>query len=39
MKIGVMGAGNIGGTLSRVWAAKGHEIMFGARDTQSPKVP
>lgn len=38
MKIAVIGAGNIGGVLSKAWAAKGHEMMLGARDTQSPKV-
>ncbi|MBI1876796.1 MAG: NAD(P)-binding domain-containing protein, partial [Chloroflexi bacterium] len=38
MKVGVIGAGNIGGTLARLWADKGHEIMLGARDHQSPKV-
>jgi predicted dinucleotide-binding enzyme len=38
MKIGVIGAGNIGGTLSRLWAEKGHEIMLAGRDDQSPKI-
>lgn len=38
MKIGVIGTGNIGGTLGKLWADQGHEIMFGMRDTQSAKV-
>ena len=32
MKIGVVGAGNIGGTLGKKWAAQGHEICFGVRN-------
>jgi predicted dinucleotide-binding enzyme len=38
VKIGILGAGNIGGTLGQQWAAAGHEIMFGARDVNSAKV-
>ena len=38
MKIGIIGAGNIGGTLGRAWAAKGHEVVFGVRDPRGPKV-
>jgi NADPH-dependent F420 reductase len=38
MKIGVIGVGNVGGTLGKAWAAKGHEVMFGVRDPQSDKV-
>jgi hypothetical protein len=30
--IAVIGAGHIGGTLGRKWAAAGHEVTFGARD-------
>jgi 8-hydroxy-5-deazaflavin:NADPH oxidoreductase len=29
MRIGILGAGNVGGTLGKLWAAKGHEIVFG----------
>jgi predicted dinucleotide-binding enzyme len=32
MKIGVIGAGNVGGTLGRLWAARGHQVLFGSRD-------
>ena len=29
MRIAVIGAGNIGGTLGRAWLAAGHEVRFG----------
>ncbi len=32
MKIGIIGAGRIGGTLGKVWAAAGHDVLFGMRD-------
>ncbi len=38
MKIGIIGAGNIGGNLGKVWAAKGHEIAFGVREPQGEKI-
>ena len=38
MKIGTIGAGNIGGTLGRAWAATGHQVVFGVRDPRGPKV-
>jgi 8-hydroxy-5-deazaflavin:NADPH oxidoreductase len=38
MKISILGAGNIGGNLGKLWAAKGHEIFFAVRDPQSDKV-
>ncbi|MGH9675734.1 MAG: NAD(P)-binding domain-containing protein [Candidatus Acidiferrum sp.] len=28
MKIGIIGAGNVGGTLGLGWAKRGHEIVF-----------
>ena len=31
MKIGILGAGNIGGNLGRRWAQGGHSIRFGVR--------
>jgi hypothetical protein len=31
MKIGIIGAGMIGGTLGRLWHQAGHEIYFGTR--------
>ena len=38
MRIGVIGAGSVGGTLGRRWAQLGHSVMFGVRDPQAPKV-
>lgn len=38
MKIGIIGAGDVGGTLGMRWRKKGHEIMFGIRDRQSQNV-
>lgn len=32
MKIGAVGAGNIGGTIGAKWVAAGHEVVFGVRD-------
>jgi predicted dinucleotide-binding enzyme len=38
MKISVIGAGNVGGSLGGKWAAQGHEVVFGVRDPQAEKV-
>ena len=38
MKIAILGAGNIGGTLGGKWAAAGHDILFGVRNVNSPKT-
>jgi NADPH-dependent F420 reductase len=38
MKIAVIGAGNVGGTLGKRWAGAGHEVAFGARDPADAKV-
>lgn len=38
MKIGIIGAGNVGGALGKIWSAKGHEVVFGVRDTQDSKL-
>lgn len=32
MKIGIIGTGNMGRSLGLVWAERGHEVFFGARD-------
>jgi predicted dinucleotide-binding enzyme len=37
MRIGVIGTGNIGGTLARKWAAAGHELVVAGRETGSPR--
>lgn len=34
MKLGLVGAGNIGGTLGKKWAVKNHEVFFGVRNPQ-----
>lgn len=32
MKIGIIGSGNVGGTLGTRWAQAGHEVTFGSRN-------
>ena len=32
MKIGIIGSGNVGGTLGARWAKAGHQVTFGSRD-------
>jgi putative NADH-flavin reductase len=31
MKIGIVGAGHIGGTLAKLWVAAGHEVLLSSR--------
>jgi 8-hydroxy-5-deazaflavin:NADPH oxidoreductase len=38
MKIAILGAGNIGGTLGSKWSKAGHAVCFGVRDVHSPKT-
>jgi predicted dinucleotide-binding enzyme len=38
MRIGVIGAGHVGGTLGAAWVKAGHEVMFGVPNPSSPKV-
>ena len=38
MKIGIIGAGNVGGTLGKAWTKKGHQILFGVPRPQDQKV-
>ncbi|MEO5951838.1 MAG: NAD(P)-binding domain-containing protein [Chloroflexia bacterium] len=38
MRIGILGAGNIGSTLGKKWAASGHRVMFGVRAPDSDEV-
>jgi predicted dinucleotide-binding enzyme len=38
MRIGIIGAGNVGGALGGGWARKGHEVTFGVRHPEDPKV-
>jgi hypothetical protein len=38
MKIGIIGAGNVGGTLGKALANAGHSVMFGARNPQAERI-
>lgn len=38
MKIAIIGVGNVGSTLGRVWAKKGHDIFFGVRHPQADQT-
>ena len=38
MKIGIIAAGNVGGTLGTAWANAGHEVRWGVRDPSAGKV-
>lgn len=38
MKIGIIGAGKVGGTLGTGWRRKGHDVMFGVRDLADAKL-
>lgn len=38
MKIAIIGAGNVGSSLGKGWAARGHEVVFGVRDPRDAKV-
>ena len=34
MKIGIIGSGNVGGTVGTLWARAGHEVMFSSRNPE-----
>jgi 8-hydroxy-5-deazaflavin:NADPH oxidoreductase len=39
MRLAIIGAGNVGGTLGTAWAQKaGHEIFFGVRNPTSEQT-
>jgi hypothetical protein len=38
MKIGIIGSGNVGGTLGSRWAKSGHEVVFGTRNPEGHEV-
>ena len=38
MKISILGAGSVGGTLGKGWANKGHEVFFGVRNLDDEKA-
>lgn len=37
LRIAVLGAGNVGGGLGRIWLSKGHKVIFGVPDPQKSK--
>jgi 8-hydroxy-5-deazaflavin:NADPH oxidoreductase len=37
IRIGVLGAGNIGGAIGKLWAKAGHEILFASRNPENLK--
>lgn len=37
MKLGMIGSGNVGSNLGRVWAKAGHEVMFSSRNLDADK--
>ena len=38
MRIAILGAGNVGSTLGRLWHAAGHNVTFAARDAARPRA-
>jgi predicted dinucleotide-binding enzyme len=38
MNIGIIGAGNVGGTLGKKWAGKGHQVFYGMQRPHEAKV-
>jgi 8-hydroxy-5-deazaflavin:NADPH oxidoreductase len=38
MKIGILGAGNVGGTLGSAWARAGHDVCFGSRQPNDARI-
>ena len=38
MTIGIIGSGNVGGTLGTRWAKTGHDIVYGTRDPQANDI-
>ena len=38
MKIAIIGAGNVGASIGRGWARKGHTVTFGVRDPDKPET-
>jgi NADPH-dependent F420 reductase len=38
MRIAVIGTGNVGSTLGRRWAQGGHQVIYGSREPDSPRI-
>jgi 8-hydroxy-5-deazaflavin:NADPH oxidoreductase len=39
MRIGIIGAGNVGRAIGAGWTAKGHEVVYGVRDPAKSQAP
>ena len=37
MKLAVIGAGSVGGTLGKAWQRRGHDVTYGVRNPDDPK--
>ena len=37
MKIGIIGSGNIGGTVGTLWVKAGHQVLFSSRNPENLK--
>ncbi len=38
MKIGIIGSGNVGGALGKLWIKNGHKVMFSSRRPEKLKT-
>jgi predicted dinucleotide-binding enzyme len=38
MRIAIIGAGNVGGTLAQAWSARGHAIALGVPDPRGARA-
>jgi len=38
MRIGIIGSGNVGGTLGQRWSKAGHQVIFGSRNPSSDEM-
>jgi len=38
MRIGIVGTGNVGSTLGRQFAARGHQVLYGSRDPRGERI-
>jgi 8-hydroxy-5-deazaflavin:NADPH oxidoreductase len=38
VKIGIIGSGNVGGTLGKAWSWLGHSVFFGFKDPSEPQA-
>jgi predicted dinucleotide-binding enzyme len=39
MRLGIIGAGNVGRAIGAGWAAKGHDVVYGVRDPSKSQAP